>query len=286
MHRLNTSYGNKAILASHCGLELDLPIWGHLQHGWQPLPYGAESFSTLGSRSIKFVWSNSLINRGEGNRKGKYISIGSPFSYLLQNNPSLWPILDEGTISFPFHSAPGEPIQNRHTIYAEELIVREGSPVVVCLYWTEYSDKIIRNSYESLGHKVVSVGTSRNNRFFLPSMLGLLQGYNRVVSNSMSSIMAFTAALGFETEIYGDGMASPGLQEKSQKEALRILIEDQNLSGTKISVGRDWAMKELGWDETLNPEELSAKLGWTGIKKFTGQNLLGTVQNIRTIIRK
>lgn len=271
MHRLNTIYGNKAILASHCGIESDLPIWGNVQHGWQPFPYLETDFSRLGRLTNKYIWSSTLFS-GEKNfpNVGKYVTIGSPFAYLLQDNPVLLPNLGSGVIAFPFHSAPGEPVANRHLQYARELFDREGKPIDVCLYWSEFLDTSVKNSYSDLGHNVVSVGSSRNNRFFLPNLLRLLEGKNRVVSNSMSTILTFSASVGFETEIYGDGMAASEYQELFHSASRERLIAEQTLKTDRLFVSEAWAKKELGWDETLPPDELARTLGWLGTKRKFG----------------
>lgn len=283
MHRLNTSYGNKAILASHCGIEGDLPIWGNLQHGWQPLPYINSDFSRFGRQTDKFIWSSSLLAGHEHfPNVGKYVVVGSPFAYLLQDNPILKPKIGSGTIAFPFHSAPGEPVANRHHRYSQELIDTEGKPIDVCLYWSEFQDASVRNSYEVLGHNVVTVGSSRNNRQFLPNLLRLLDGKNRAVSNSMSTILTFTASVGFETEIYGDGMAASEIQELFQRASRERLLTEQELNSDRLIVSETWAKKELGWNETLPPDVLAHTVGWTGLKRKFGVLFNSPVELLRS----
>ena len=177
MHGLNSSYGHKAILASYLEETHEHPIWGFMQHGWTPFD-GWTARKGLPRRWPRFVWSpQAALRRPAWRSVGTYVTIGSPFAYLLTYlDTNVRPEPGDGCIAFPVHSSENAVVRGTHGGYAEQLRDREGGPVDVCLYWLDLRDDSIRAAYERCGHRVVSVGTSRTDRFYLIRWLRLLEG--------------------------------------------------------------------------------------------------------------
>lgn len=270
MHGMNNNYGHKSVFSSYVGTIDDLPVWGAMQHGWNAYD-GFSPYDRLTKTLPLLVWSSQCLSRIQIGRKVSQFKVtGAPFAYLMQNSPHLWPKPGPGTIAFPHHTAETEGIAPFHQEYAAELLETEKRPVTVCLYWLDYEQVGVREVYESYGHSVVSVGSSRHNRLYLANYLKLLEGKDRVVSNILSTATIYSASIGIPTSIYGVNMgASPqAITEYADSHSLIHLV------GNQYEVTTKFARSELGWDELLSQQDLSKLLGWTGVRRTIGFLLL------------
>ena len=267
MNGLNSSYGHKSILCSYVGFVDELTILGYLQHGWFYTDgFGAKD--PLPRFWNRYVWSSNNLERIPQNRsKGRYIPIGAPFLYLIRQNKALLPLPGEGTIAFPIHSAENNSTSlARHQEYSSLLRGYEGGPVTVCLYLHDFQNEAVRQAYQEEGHNIVTVGTSRHNRYYIPSFLRLLDHKNRVVSSLVSTSTIYAAALGLETEIYGPPLSENVQDLETFYESNKFTSEIDN----KKLVTQEWALSELGIHNLLSPANLARTLGWTGWKIYLG----------------
>lgn len=284
MHGLNSSYGHKAILASYAGVAHEYPIWGFVQHGWTPFDGWTER-KKLPRRWPRFVWSSTAASRRpRGRPRAPYVTIGSPLAYLVTHlGTHLVPTPGDGCIAFPLHSSEHAEVLGSHADYAAELREREGGGVDVCLYWTDMRDADIRRAYEQWGHRVVTVGTARTDRYFLVRWLQLLQGKGRAVSNRVSTSVVYAAGLGLQAAVYGNPMRVVGAGESSSEsqDHGRTLLAP-SVDGVAV-VDRDWARRELGFDELLSPDDLAVTLGWRGWRQQMGPLAMAGINTVRTL---
>jgi hypothetical protein len=285
MHGLNASYGHKSILSSFTGEVHELPIWGFVQHGWTPFDGWTER-KNLPARWPRFVWSSSVIERRPSHRKpAPYRTIGSPFAYLVTHlGGHLIPAPGNGCIAFPVHSSESASVIGSHKQYARELVEREGT-VDVCLYWRDLEDAETRNAYEECGHRLVTVGTPRTDRFFLARWLRLLEGKTRAVSNRVSTSVIYAASLGLRAEVYGTPMRVVGLGESTDEDRDHgLTLLPPAVSGVAY-IPPDWARQELGFGELLSPEDLCDALGWRGWRREVGPLAVAGI-NLARIVRR
>ena len=279
MHGLNSTYGHRAILASAAGLVDERPVWGFVQHGWTP--FDGWSYSThLPARWPRFVWSSASLDRHlSGRPRAPYHVIGSPFAYLLQDG-ALRPRAGGAALYFPQHSAETASVVGSHGDLAREVREREDGSVRVCLYWLDRTPEVV-DAYRREGIEVVSVGTGRADRFFLPRWLRLLDGVGRIASNRLSTAVLYGAALGLEASVYGTRMSVVGAQDDIAPEAdsgRRLLSAG---GAEEVSVPEAWARRELGFDELLGPDQLRRVLGWSGGRGWAG----GSAQAVLDVVR-
>lgn len=284
MHGLNSSYGHKAILASYAGVTHDYPIWGFVQHGWTPFDGWTER-KKLPKRWPRFVWSSAVAGRRPAGRSAApYVAIGSPFAYLVTDVGShLLPTLGDGCIAFPVHSSESASVLGSHAGYAEELREREGRGIDVCLYWLDLQNPQTREAYERCGHRLVTVGTPRTDRYYLVRWLQLLQGKGRAVSNRVSTSVLYAASIGLDAGIYGDPMQVVGAGESTSEshDHGRDLLPPPVNGITPVP--RAWARQELGFDERLGREELGRVLGWRGWRLQCGPLAVAGINGLRMI---
>lgn len=281
MHKQNSDYGHKAILASACGMLDERPIWGVVQHGWSaydgwspnhPLPRGLP----------RYVWSRNALDRMPATRtRAPYHVIGSPFAYLMRDGQShgwLRPARGREVMAFPLHSSETTAVVGNHAEYAERLRTQEGRPISVCLYWLDYQKPELRDAYVRHGHRVTTLGTSRRDRLFIPKWLRLLDGVGRVVSNRLCTAVVYAAALDVSAQVYGDAMHVPAEDDPGTPGVKSPRAKDGD------AISPDWARKELGFDSLRSPQELRDCLGWSGVRLATG-GLLDSVLTVRSVVR-
>ncbi|WP_396643254.1 hypothetical protein [Microbacterium sp.] len=286
---MNSNYGHRAILAGAAGMDNEPPILGILQHGWTPYDGWAED-APLPRYVPRLVWSRRSLTRVPSNRTpAAYSAIGSPFAYLIENDRSrlLVPSAGEKTIVFPQHSAENVQITDPHEPFAAELRSSIGK-VTVCLYWIDYAIPGVRAAYEAAGHNVITIGSTRDDRMFIPKFLRALEGHGRVVSNRLSTALLYAAALDRQVEVMGAPLTVRGEVEHGISEAvdsLRLLKSETQPEGASVPVPRDWARQELGWEDMLPARRLAETLGWRGRRQWLG-TIAGTYASIRRQIKK
>lgn len=275
MFLTDTFYGHRTILARWCAVPDGLPIWAHLQHGWNPSAgFGTKYVPELGNtetldpRLPALVWTerNGRTAREAGVPKVEVV--GAPFAYLdaLLGDDAGRP-QGEGTIAYPLHAGHGRPGRRGEAEYVEALRAREDGPVTVCLYWREEAQPEVRRAYLDAGFRVVCHG-GREDPLFLHRQREALLAHRRVVTNRVSTALWYGALMGREIEVYGPHFGSGDEREEAwwaEREPLwwpEVL--DRAVSGADaVALGR----RELGVDHMRPPEELAALLGWSGWRR-------------------
>jgi hypothetical protein len=284
VHGLNSSYGHKAILASYLEETHEHPIWGFMQHGWTPFD-GWTARKRLPERWPRFVWSAQAAGRRPAERSpGTYVTIGSPFAYLLTHlDTNVRPTPGDGCIAFPVHSSEHAAVRGSHASYAEQLRERERGPIDVCLYWLDLRDATIREAYQRCGHRVVSVGTPRSDRYYLLRWLRLLEGKGRAVSNRISTPVVYAASLGLDAGIYGEAMQVVGDAESVDEDVDHGLALLPAAVDEVTPVPTGWARGELGFDHLLRPADLAEALGWRGWRRQAGPLAVAGINLVRGV---
>lgn len=263
----NGWYGHKFALASYLQKPTAPPIWGYLQHGWTLRGPGIQGPTVHTDRLRKLVWSrrNLLASRHEG--LTNVAAIGAPFLYLrpdalcAEETP-------RGTIVYPFHSwRPGESTIGDHAAFAGELREREGESTTVCLYWLDFKDSAVRQSYAQQGLRVVTHG-HRDDPLFLVRQVIELGRHRRVVSNVVSTALWYGAWLGSDIEVYGPHMWLPSDPDPLSRRREETKHWPDLFAGPlKGEEARQLAAAELGAEYVRGPEELVDLLGWGPVRR-------------------
>lgn len=268
----NEFYGHRAVLGHYVGCTGEAPpIWGYLQHGWQSGAGFPERYRFLPGFSL-FVWSST--NAVQASTRSRHVvAIGAPFLYLLRMTTSSEPVPHphRGTIFYPFHTAPRQPVYGSHADLLADVKEREHDPVTACLYWMDYDDETLRRQYEEQGFRVICHG-HRSDPQFLWRQYHELISHRRVVTNRVATALWYGAATGREVEVYGSRFGqAPGDDgsdfDRFQRSRWPELF-DGPLGGDQA---RALAEGELGKENVRPPEELATLLGWTGARRRLGK---------------
>jgi hypothetical protein len=247
-------------------------IWGVVQHGWN-IVHGFGPGHLPPSGFPKFVWSDVVTRRGQGQGWRDYYVIGAPWNYLLTEFETPPPASErEGTIFYPFHTWDHAEIEGDHQDLIDEILSTETGPVTACLYWIEYEMPEVRELYESAGFRVISHGKrgtfkrGTDTRFLYKQHAELVR-HRRVISNRLTTAIFYGASVGCEVGVYGDPMRYVEVRDHlahhiDGEETARRL--HPGLRGVRIDddVAREAARVELGLDQMATPEELREVFGW------------------------
>lgn len=260
----NSFYGHLAILARYCEINKTPWLNGYLQHGWN----GCDGFSNYAGYkriSRKFIWSNRAL-QDQIKRGGKNVTvIGSPWLYNLKMNSKLSENPKSNSkkvIAYPLHSQPWAPKNYQHLDYAKYLKENYGE-VSVCLHWSEFSNKEVTSTYESLGHVLVTngVGTPWLENFdpnFLDKQLNLLGDHGLLVTNAMQTSVLYALSLGLKVEFGGQASWVKKIDEVgTYGESGQDYWKEQVMNNPDST----WKI-ELGFKELLDPTKLKQVLGW------------------------
>ena len=272
MHHANHFYGHAHIMARYVGLDHPPRIWGYLQHGWN-MHDGFAVGTVFTPQYTKYVWSEACARRGWAAGLRNYMVVAAPWLYLLElERQAEWQAAAPhrvGTIVYPFHGWEGQQVLGNHSAYIEEVKAAEGDvPITFCLYWNEYDNPKIRREYEEAGVRVVTHGQrgylwQDTDVPFLYRQLREIRRHSRVVSNRMTSAILYGASAGAEVGIYGDPMAL-----ESDHAVLggvgkpRRVFPDMHQFAVPREIALETALRELGADEMLLPEEVIDAFGW------------------------
>ncbi|MFF5080564.1 hypothetical protein ACFY36_26225 [Actinoplanes sp. NPDC000266] len=268
MHHANHFYGHAHILAEYCGLDPDDPprIDGFVQHGWNVVDGLGYGTPYVPGRPI-LVYSERTRRRAWSMGRRHVTVIGAPFLYLLTMRPEEADAPPrEGTIFYPFHGWENQQVLGDHQRQVEEILETEDGPVTFCLYWNEFQNDKVRESYEQYGRVVCHGYRGKQwldtDRFFLDKQLAELRRHKRVASNRLSSAIFHGVAAGCEPAVYGDPMH---LDREDLPMAERIRREWPELHGKHLdmAVARPSALSELGDGYLASPDELRVILGWS-----------------------
>lgn len=272
MHHHNHYYGQAHILARYAGLDDAYPprMRGYLQHGWN-IGDGWNPVHEFYDGAWRFTWSDAVRRRGHALGRRNYHSIGAPFLYLLDLEPSLGVVPEEereGTLWFLFHGWEGGKIEGDHKRLIDEIRETEPGPVTFSLYYTEYDRPEIRRSYEDAGFRVVSFGRrgfsyEGTDPRFLYKQLAELRKHKRVAANRLSTAVFYGIAAGCEPAVYGDPMEMAGENPLFGGEA-RIARLWPEMLGKEIDLAAARATTdlELGVPWMMPPAELRMLFDW------------------------
>lgn len=260
MHPDNGYYGHRRVLLDAAGVDDDVLIAAHVQHGWQ-LGTGLNDAPRLVGSLRKLVWGT----RHETNARAAGIrnvgAIGAPFAYLVRDvrpDPVTEP---EGTIFFPFHSWHRGRAFGSHEELARVVSERDGAETTVCLYHLEYSRPDVRRAYVDAGFRVVTAGPRDGNPDFLPLLLGELRRHERVAANHMGTAILYGGLVGLNAEVYGPTFSMEVLATDHHSRCRAEFPELHGEGGATPERARAIAEVELGVDRLLSPEELRGELG-------------------------
>jgi hypothetical protein len=285
VHHANHYYGHSHVMARYCGLDdADPPrIHGYLQHGWN-IGDGMAPDHQFTPGVASLVWSERVRRRAWALGRREVYVVGAPMAYLVAMEPE--PVdapRREGTIWYPFHGWEGQHIVGDHDGLIEEIRDTETGPVTVCLYWQEFRDRKVRQTYERAGFRVICHGYRGGwwkdlDGGFLYRQLAELRRHARVASNRLCSAVLYGVLAGCEPAVYGDPMRLRGEKSAFGGQA-RIEREWAPMHGKKVdlSVARQITVAELGADRLLPPAELRRVLGWPIPKSVEDAELTGVV---------
>ena len=262
----NRFYGHIDILAKYCGLTSTPWLNGYLQHGWN----GCDGFSNYAGYkriSKKFIWSKRALNDQEQLGGKNNFVIGSPWLYNLRNlNFQKTTYDSEKIIAYPLHSQPWAPKNYLHSEYAEFLKSEYGS-VTVSLHWSDFDKKELKDTYQNLGHVVVTNGVGTpwlkgfNNQFLL-NQVNYLNEHTVLTTNAMQTSVLYALSLGLKIDFGG-----PASWVKKNDEI--GTYGNYGESYWRLRVSNDYESlwkEELGFDNLKNKENLLDILDWKKTK--------------------
>lgn len=267
MHPSNHFYGHARALAEACGRPGDPPIWGLLQHGWNP-DHGIRDTSWLPAWFPKLVWGRRALELARADGTPHVRGIGAPFLYLRDLSPPPRPAEAlEGTLVFPYHGWEEQPGARNDHLLAEQIAERETGPVTVSLYWFDHGKPEVREAYESRGFRTITFGR-RERPDFLHHQLEEIGRHRRVVTNRVSTAVWYAGAVAREIEVYGPVFGADSAEEA---EAFARIQRQRWPELTSGPVRGDAAValseEELGGDLLLDREALVAALGWSPARR-------------------
>ena len=275
MHHHNDWYGHVRLLARYAGVAEGPPrprIWAYLQHGWN-VYNGFGARTPLVPGIPKLVWSEAPRRRGWMLGERDFRVIGAPWAYLLRMEPDLGvvpPNVRTGTIFYPFHGFEKQTIFGDHRRLAADVRARETGPVTACLYWLDHRVREIRDTYASMGFRVITHGY-RGDRFtpgdidFLRRQLVELRSHRRVVSNRLSTALLYGASVGCDIGVYGEEMLIEDEHPAYGGNArIRRLWPEMHEPDVPGEIARAVAHTELGLAHLAEPAEMLEICGWAG----------------------
>ena len=258
----NRFYGHIDILAKYCGLTNTPWLNGYLQHGWN----GCDGFSNYAGYkriSKKFIWSKRALNDQEKLGGKNNFVIGSPWLYNLKNlNFQKKTTNSEKIIAYPLHSQPWAPKNYLHSEYANFLKSKYGK-VTVSLHWSDFDKKELKETYQNLGHDVITSGVGTpwlegfNNQFLL-NQVNHLNQHSVLTTNAMQTSVLYAMSLGLKIDFGG-----PASWVKKNDEI--GTYGNYGESYWRLRVSNDYESlwkEELGFNNLKDKENLLDILDW------------------------
>jgi hypothetical protein len=271
VHHANHFYGHAHIMARYADLAEVPRIWGYLQHGWNIID-GFAVGTAFAPGFPKLVWSDVVRRRGWSMGRRDYVTVGSPWAYLLElKNQTQWERQKperSGTLVYPFHGWEGQQVVGSHDEFMAEIRANETGPVTICLYWNEYRDADVRHRYEDAGFRVICHGErgymwKGTDPRFLDKQLVELRRHKKVVSNRLTTAIFYGASVGCDVGVYGDPMLleaeDPVFGGHNRLQRLWPVLHSVHVPN---AVARELAVPELGLDVRLSPVEVIEAFGW------------------------
>lgn len=234
-------YGHREILLNYSlsknvNLKTNSILAGGLEHGWAP---GALRW-VLRKRNLtyayRYIWhERRLINY---RKKENAIAVGAPWLYMLSDlGLDQKSILDklpkrkDKVVIFPsHHTLVPVRIDIISELHKFKNRISKDSEVIVCLFWLDFCNPIIREEIEKMGWNVFSAGivssvpyhdTSHGGRpNFLLELFSLLKDAELIVVSGVGTAMFYGLSLGAKVQyIQADnpidhwGLPDTGLQK-------------------------------------------------------------------------
>lgn len=282
MHLANAYFGHTAVLADYAGLSRERPIWGMLQHGWNPgTGFTPDDPPRALRRSVRaFVWNRDNLHAARAAGYRNVHPIGAPFTYLGKGDERT---REQRTLAYPFHGWEREAVEPFHATYADQICEREGANATVCLFWTEYRDPTLRSTYESRGLRVISHGYREGDPRFLIRQHEEIVAHHRVVTNRVATALWYGGWLERELEVYGPEVGT------ADQETVRRIYEEHRQRWPELFDGpldplraHQLGARELGTEFRRSPRELRDVLGWSGGRSIVGPLIaIGTRAGMR-----
>lgn len=220
-------YGGRELLLHHIRKEYkNFPansfLKAGLSHGWGP----DEQLWKLRNRNLtrapRYVWNERFARFGSNSNRSR--ATGAPWIYLLESlgikpgmkvsNRKINP--DRPNLLMLTHNV--ESTNKRIDLQAEFFdALCDGSRSVVCLYWLDFCNTKIRESYERLGFKVVCAGYPHKFNIqyqkhpgradFLPNVLEIMSRHQTYFTDECTTSLFYAASLGMKVELHVDDVA-------------------------------------------------------------------------------
>jgi hypothetical protein len=288
-------YGHREVLVLYSGVSPFLAIRGSIEHGWSPFGPSVGVPKWGKGRYLNLAWSSSAM---EGmNLPKSVVPIGAPFLYLLEligsrQDPGFEPNKRQYLYYPPHGSEEASPLIEKQLNSIEQLV--NPNEVTVQLYWTEYLNKKVRQSYEERGFTVDTAGfcgmssteglgvSSRQRamsdiggrHLFLLNVLLNLFSHKHVFAGHFSTSTLYAGFLNKPITLLGDWYSHDTTHEfdKNPEVARAIAFHDYYrhlieevvpkhfINGQATGSFYGYCKRELGWENLKSKEELATLL--------------------------
>lgn len=269
----NEWYGIRKILHKYIDFNVDLPILGKVQHGWQPDTvsgiHGEHGYidEVCKARAPVYVWSTGNLKKALEYKLNAY-AVGSPWLYLVEEP---LPARGNTLLAFPTHSYREMKIKGMNwREYTRELLLvakKEGfDKVAISLHAEDYTEQL-RVELLNYGVEAITFGRTMVEDYFY-RVRRSIRSVRAVTSDRICSSVFY--ALYENTPVFLKGR--PIFRDPpdpvdtdidyswAKKHFPSLLYYDGTVKH------RDRALLELGFENKLDPIELRKLLyGWAGL---------------------
>jgi hypothetical protein len=155
-------YSHREILVAYSGISANLALKGSIEHGWSPFGPSLGVPKRPGKRYLHLAWSEANKNRFGHRYPKNVVPVGSPFLYLsklCEDNDMKPSTSNRKYLFIPTHGTETDsPTINKIIKSYSSIYDPEASSVQ--LYWTEFINEDIRNTYIQAGFQVMTAGFS------------------------------------------------------------------------------------------------------------------------------
>lgn len=272
-------FGHREILLDYIGKSYDNVILGFLQHGAKPSSNPGEwtirrTPNSLTSYFPSYVWSSNSEEQALKNGYSHVHAIGAPWLYLLKSNDYFKPftqspiasnMIENDLLIVPNHGSGHYRYFETYEYSVQRL--RESisnRDAFVMLYYTEFCDPKIRESWEKYDFKILSSGMAwgPENR----TVWSYNGGRPRFLNNALQTILKFD-------EIICTAPTTFALYSTSLGRKTSIQINEMNLSDFQVvneGKGVDWLREAeaMRMQNSLNLLSLDASIPTLTDKKI------------------
>ena len=282
-------YGIGKILKKYSKFPVWLPLPVNVQHGF--LGRRATSHDALKSAPENWYWDEETLKSHMKFFPGiKGRTVGSPFLYLLRciNRSGGSNTEKKGTIVFPAHSSAFTKVTSDFNSFADQLseLPEKFHPITICAYHIDYE----RGDYKPFmerGFGIVTNGSGLYDTTFLYNFINNVKDKKFAISNSHSSALYFSSALGVIA--YHMGPAFDVDNKDPHTMIIDLNREGQNcldrfpeyfsFPNANIELQQKCVMQILGQDYLLDSKEMKRIL-WR--KAFTRNYVVTLIKTFTT----